>query len=77
MRTIFLTLTLIATLLAPGPIRCRAINVNARSGDTVTTIARRYATTPAAIRRANPGHDLDPLLTGQTITVRACTRQVR
>lgn len=76
MQTLIITLTILATLLAPGP-RCRAINVNARSGDTVATIARRYATTPAAIRRANPGHDLDPLMVGQTITVYACTRQVR
>lgn len=77
MRQLLIALTLLATLLAPGPTRCRTINVNARSGDTLATIAGRYATTPAAIRRANPGHDLDPLLTGQTITVRACTRQVR
>lgn len=57
---------------APETTSCPVISVNARPGDTVATIARRYGTTSAAIVAANPGHALYPLLTGQTISVPAC-----
>lgn len=73
MQTLILTFTLIATLLAPGPMQaCPIISVNARSGDTLATIARRYGTTSSAIVAVNPGHALTPLLPGQTISVPAC-----
>lgn len=58
----------ITTLTAACPI----ISVNARNGDTVASIARRYGTTTAAIEAANRGFGLYPLLTGQTINVPAC-----
>ena len=53
---------------------CPVIQVNARRGDTVSTIAARYGSTGAAIRAANPGHALTPLMVGQTISVPACRR---
>lgn len=71
-----LLVILIAITLAGPTQTCPVISVNARSGDTLTTIARRYGTTPSAIVAANPGHALTPLLPGQTISVPAC-RPVR
>lgn len=67
---------LFALQLAVPMQACPVISVNARSGDTVATIARRYGTTTSAIVAVNPGHDLTPLMVGQTISVPAC-RPVR
>lgn len=67
---------LAAVILSP-PLQtgaCPIISVNARRGDTVSTIAARYGSTGAAIRAANPGHALTPLMVGQTISVPACRR---
>lgn len=76
---ILLALTAVAVAVAsaapapaPEPATCPVISVNARSGDSVASIARRYGTTSAAIVSANPGHDLTPLMVGQTISVPAC-----
>lgn len=69
-------MTLLAILLAlqlAGPMQaCPIINVNARHGDTLATIAARYGTSSSAIVAVNPGHALTPLLPGQTISVPAC-----
>lgn len=67
---------LFALQLATPMQACPIIAVNARAGDTVATIARRYGTTSSAIVAVNPGHALTPLMVGQTISVPAC-RPVR
>lgn len=54
---------------------CTVINVTARRGDTIATIAWRYDTSAAAIRAANRGFATEPLLVGQTISVPACSLQ--
>ncbi|MBK8211589.1 MAG: LysM peptidoglycan-binding domain-containing protein [Rhodospirillales bacterium] len=70
-------LALLFAITLAGPMQaCPIISVNARSGDTLATIARRYGTTSSAIVAVNRGHALTPLLPGQTISVPAC-RPVR
>lgn len=71
-----LTAIALLVILASAPLpqtgACPIIQVNARRGDTVSTIAARYGSTGAAISAANPGHMLASLLPGQTISVPAC-----
>lgn len=67
-------LVILASVPLPQTGACPVIQVNARRGDTVSTIAARYGSTGAAIRAANPGHALTPLMVGQTISVPACRR---
>lgn len=67
---------LFALTLARPMQACPIISVNARPGDTLATIARRYGTTTSAIVAVNHGHALTPLMVGQTISVPAC-RPVR
>lgn len=65
-------LVILASVPLPQTGACPIIQVNARRGDTVSSIAGRYGTTSAAIVAANPGHALTPLMVGQTISVPAC-----
>jgi len=55
----------------PEPEECPAGSrpYTVRRGDTVSSIARRFNTTPAALRRLNPDIDLDEIEPGQVICV--------